>query len=74
MLSSLQFLVFIALALGSLICLGVSAIFGGDHGDMGGHAEAGEHGMEHDAGEAAPSFFSPRAFLPSPLVSVRLEP
>jgi membrane protein implicated in regulation of membrane protease activity len=61
-LSSMQFLVFLALAIGGLIMLGFSAIFGGHHdGEMGGHdAEHGGDGHDH---EAAPSFLSPRIFF-----------
>lgn len=64
-LSSMQFLVFGALFLAGLICLGIAAMFGGDHDADGdhdmGHVEQatdgqGEHGN-------APSFLSPRVFF-----------
>jgi membrane protein implicated in regulation of membrane protease activity len=61
-LSSVQFLVFLALAIGGLMMLGFSAIFGGHHdGEIGGH-EAGHGGDGHDH-DAAPSFLSPRVFF-----------
>ena len=55
----MQFLVFLALAIGALCCLGASAIFGGHHdGDMG--HEVGGHEPGHDI---APSFLSPRVLF-----------
>jgi membrane protein implicated in regulation of membrane protease activity len=64
-LSSMQFLVFLSMAFGGLICLGFAAIFGGHHdGEIGhdiGHADhAGDHAAEHGG---PPSFLSPRVFL-----------
>ncbi len=65
LLVSMQFLVFLSMAIGGLICLGFAAIFGGHHdGEMGhdiGHVDhAGDHASEHGTG---PSFLSPRVFL-----------
>lgn len=62
---SMQFLVFLSLAIGGLMFLGVAAIFGGHHdGEMGHDMEGGDHDAGH-GGESAggPSFLSPRVFF-----------
>lgn len=65
--STMQFLVFLALAIGGLIMLGFSAIFGGHHdGEMGHDIHAGheaDHGSGEQGQESAPSFLSPRIFF-----------
>ncbi len=58
-LSSMQFLVFAAMVLGALICLGFSAVFGDHHDTDMGH----DHDVGHAGGESGPSFLSPRAFF-----------
>jgi membrane protein implicated in regulation of membrane protease activity len=66
LLSSMQFLVFLAIAMGGLIFLGFAVLFG-HHDDVGvGHDVIGHHGGEGHSGDhddSAPSFLSPRIFF-----------
>lgn len=64
LLSSMQFLVFLGLAIGGLVCLGFAAIFGGHHDGFGHDHDIG-HGADHGDSEqgSAPSFLSPRVFF-----------
>lgn len=57
--TSMQVLIFVALAVSGALCLGVAVIFGGhDHGDVGHHDLA-----DSDGHDSAPSFLSPRVFF-----------
>ena len=63
LLTSAQFLVFAALAVGAIVWIVASSIFGGDHGvDHDVDHDVEHDGADHDAGggEPAVSFFSPK--------------
>ena len=62
-LSTMQFLVFLALTIAGLIFLGAAVLFGGHHDGFGHDHDMG-HGGDHDSDQgSAPSFLSPRVFF-----------